>query len=148
MRKLFLIFAVLVLSGCVSIPATREALREEAYDVHEGCSQLPLKTVYEIVSSNAVRCHGGPVEVGMMVGAAFVSVAPENVVHSQISDDSSYAEVSVEHVNPVLGGFLHLIEIEETTTCSSFISVYLLNKNWRNEAESVFLWLEGDTESC
>lgn len=150
LRYLIAILAVLVLAGCFSIPATEDALREDAYQVDEGCSQLPLKTAYEIIASNTVRCLAGPVGASMLVGPTFVSVTPENKVHGRMSDEKGYAEVSLEHVNPVVGGFLQLIEIQETDACPSFISIYRLNdaKKWRTAAESVFMWLDGDTDSC
>lgn len=144
------VFSALALSGCFSIPASEDILREEAYRVEQGCSQLPLKVAYETIASNTVRCLAGPVDGGMLVGSTFVSVTAENKVHGRISSDSSHAEISLEHVNPVVGGFLQLVEIEETDTCPSLVSVYRLTdaKKWRTAAESVFLWLEGDAESC
>ena len=150
MKKLSLIFLISLLAGCISLPKSEQDLKTNHYKIESKCVQTELFKAYDIIAQNTARCHGGA--DGSIVPAAggYMAISTEDRIEGYISNDKAFAKVSVEHINPVAGGFLQLIELQKTESCPANIKVYLLNDStkWKTATESVFKWLEGDKISC
>ncbi len=139
-----------ILMGCISIPKTEQELRTNHFKIESKCTDILLEKVYEIIVANTARCHGGSDGAIVPAAGGFMALSTEDKVEGVISKDKTFAKVSLEHINPVAGGFLQLIELKQTESCPTNVEVYLVNdtKKWKTATESVFKWLQGDKESC
>ncbi|PAJ70635.1 hypothetical protein CJF42_26025 [Pseudoalteromonas sp. NBT06-2] len=150
LKKLSFVVLFALLAGCVSLPKSEQELRTNHYKIESKCAQTDLFEVYEIITKNTARCHGGSEGTIVPAAGSYMALSSEDRIEGLISKDRTSAKISVEHINPVAGGFLQLIELQKTESCPTNIKVYLLNDStkWKTATESVFKWLEGDKDSC
>ncbi len=150
MKSLGIALLTVLVTGCISLPKTEQELKVNNYKIETQCVDIEFVKAYETIAMNTARCHGGSDGTIVPAAGSYVAVSTEDQITGFISPDKSFAKISVEHINPVAGGFLQLIELEKTDSCPTNVSVYLLNDSikWQTATDSVFKWLEGDKKSC
>ncbi|QDP00695.1 hypothetical protein [Thalassotalea sp. PS06] len=150
MKKLGIGILVILLVGCISLPKSEKELKTNHYQIVARCVENDLSETYQAIAKHTARCHGGSEGTIVPASGGYMALSTEDRIEGFISKDQTYAKVSVEHINPVAGGFLQLIEIESTEACPTYIKVYQLNDStkWETATESVFKWINGDSDSC
>lgn len=150
MKILSIALLTILVTGCISLPKTEQELKTNNYKVESQCVDIEFVKAYETIAINTARCHGSSDGAIVPAAGSYLSISTEDQITGFITSDKSFAKISVEHINPVAGGFLQLIELEKTDSCPTYVSVYLLNDStkWQTATDSVFKWLKGNKESC
>ncbi len=138
--------AALLLSGCISLPATPDALRASAAGTQVFVADAGLADAYRIVAANVARCEDIAMAADRLAMAGSFTVSASKVIEGRFDDARGAASVSVHFSNMAATGYLQLIDLERVGDGQTRIIQHRLNDaaKWERAGEALRGWFEGD----
>lgn len=139
--------ACLLLSGCISLPATPDALRASAAGTQVFIADAELTEAYRIVAANVARCEDIAMAADRLAMAGSFTVSASKVIEGRFDDALGVASVSVHFSNMAATGYLQLIDLERVEAGQTRITQHRLNDaaKWERAGEALRGWFEGDS---
>ncbi len=145
LRPISLAAACLLLSGCISLPTTPDALRASAAGTQVFVADTGLAEAYRIVAGSVARCEEIAMDADRLAMAGSFTVSASKVIEGAFDEDRGAATVSVHFSNMAATGYLQLIDLERIDASQTRITQHRLNDaaKWVRAGEALQGWFEG-----
>jgi hypothetical protein len=143
MKKIIIITAIILASGCSLFPKTPDEMKEWSERTYTICSDRDSKELFQNLVRQAAVCHIG-IESKKVSDKKYALYTSRDMYLKGKQSDISIIETRVTGMKSIV----ILGEIQKTDECNSKIDFYFYNSYWEGAMPDYRSWIDANYETC